>query len=262
MPTIIFIALAAVLALGIGIFARRASGADERTANLPSDIARVGFVVRGEVRGVTLLVASRTFDLELGNGPVHAEVPTDEARVRAERILDRELARYPARFLKGIRIAGIVLMQDLREGSSSIPSLPNVGGLLLLDVHSAESDLVRVLHHELWHFADMTDDGRVSPDASWQALNPPSFVYGSGGRTLRAAWAAKPADDLPGFVSAYATSGVEEDKAEVFAFVLARRLILVAQMAKDPIVATKVAKLRTRVAELDPAAPDALGFPR
>ncbi len=261
-PTIAFIALAAFVALGIGIFARRASGAADNGTTLPSDIANVGFVVRGDIRGIRILHAEKPFDLELGNGPIHAEVPKDEWRVPAERLLERELGRYPARFLRNIKVAGIVLMQDLHEGSQSIPSLPNVGGLLLLDVHSVESDLVRVLHHELWHFADMTDDGRVSPDPSWEKLNPESFVYGSGGRSLRSSWAAKPATDLPGFVSAYATSGVEEDKAEVFAFVLARHDILVKQMENDRVLQTKVQKLRTRVAELDPVAPDALGFPR
>ncbi|OJY29897.1 MAG: hypothetical protein BGO98_49740 [Myxococcales bacterium 68-20] len=252
---------ALALAGGIGVVAtRHAEGASDDGPALPSDAATFGFVVRGHASGVALLESTKPFSLALANGPVHGVPPTSARLATASAIVSRELARYPVAFLRGVRLAGIVLTEDLAENEMPIPSLPNVGGLLLLDVSSVESDLVRSLHHEIFHFFDLADDGRVSPDAAWEALNPPGFVYGSGGRTLRGTWAAHPSDDLPGFVSVYATSGVEEDKADTFAFALTRAPLVRARMTSNAVLRAKIEELTRRVTALDAAAAQRLGL--
>ncbi|MCW5835008.1 MAG: hypothetical protein KIS78_21590 [Labilithrix sp.] len=260
-PPALFVLAALTLAGGAGIVATRsAEGAlDERPA-LPSDAASFGFVVRSHANGVPLLESAKPFSLALANGPVHGVPPSKERLARGAAIVARELGRYSTSFLRGVRLAGVVLTDDLAENEMPVPSLPNVGGLLLIDVSSAESDLVRSLHHEVFHFFDLADDGRVSPDPEWGALNPASFAYGSGGRTLRGAWAARPADDLPGFVSAYATSGVEEDKADTFAFAVARAEHLRGRLASDAALRAKVEEIARRVARLDADAARRLGL--
>jgi hypothetical protein len=220
-PAAIFVLGAIALAGVVGVVAtQKARAAEEAGPPLPDDAVTFGFVVRSHAGGVPLLESTKAFEVGLANGPVHGTPPSAEVYAKASGIVSRELGRYPSAFLHKVRLAGIVLTDNLMEGETPIPSLPNVGGLLLIDASSAESDLVRGLHHEVFHFFDLADDGRVSPDPSWEALNASSFVYGSGGRTLRGSWAARPSDEIPGFVSAYATSGSEEDKAETFAFVL------------------------------------------
>ncbi len=254
----VFVALACTIAVSVGVFARSAAGGSEDTSALPSDVERFGFVLRGRTGGeVALLEATRAFEVGLGNGPLRGAVPSDAAARQAARVLARELGRYPKPFLRRIRLNGVVLCGDLTESGQPIPSLPNVGGLLVLDVEANESDLVRTLHHEIFHFADLADDGRLAPDPAWAGLNARDFHYGSGGRTLRGAWAAH-ASDLPGFVSAYATSGVEEDKAETFAFAMARKPELRGRREKDPVLAAKLGELERRVAAVDPAAAQAL----
>jgi hypothetical protein len=186
--------------------------------------------------------------------------PSQEHLAQATAIVTRELGRYPVPFLRKIRLAGVVLTEDLAENETPIPSLPNVGGLLLIDVASVESDLVRSLHHEVFHFFDLADDGRVSPDPEWDALNPPNTSYGSGGRTLRGAWAARPTNELPGFVSTYATSGVEEDKADTFAFAVARAPLLKTRLPLDGSLHAKVGELARRIATFDADCPRRLGF--
>lgn len=193
--------------------------------------------------------------MALPNGPVAGAAP-DAKRARVARVvLERELARYPRTFFPKVNLAGVVLADDLVENDGPIPSLPNVARLLLLDVGAAEIDLVRVIHHEIFHFVDLADDGVLAPDPAWRSLNAPGTLYGGGGRSLRGTWAARPAVDLPGFVSPYATAGEEEDKAETFAFVVARRT-----MPRDPIVAEKVRELARRVGTIDPDAPRRLGL--
>lgn len=254
-PSALFVVGAIATAAGVGLLARSASGAEDAasaSSALPSDAARLGFTVNATANDVALLEASRPFRIELGNGPVHG-APSDPARLaRARDVVARELARFPRAFLHAIRLRGVVLASDLAEGDRAIPSLPNVGGLLLFDVDGSDRDLTRGLHHEIFHFADLADDGRLSPDPSWEAINAPRFAYGAGGRTLRGAWAAEApkAGELPGFVSAYATSGVEEDKAETFAFALARPAAVRERAAADPVLRDKLAELARRMAPL------------
>ncbi len=265
----LFVIGAMAFAAGVGVLARSAAGAEEggaaKTRALPSDAAALGFTAAGApVRDVVLLDATRTFRIELGHGPIHG-VPPDPSRLAAARaIVTRELSRYPGRFIAAIRMCGIVFADDLREGEVAIPSLPNVGGLLLLDVAGTESDLVRGLHHEVFHFADLADDGSLAPDPSWEALNSPGFVYGAGGRSLRAAWAAREPDAdgflSGGFVSPYATSGPEEDKAETFALAVARPAQIRERAAKDARLTSKLHEIARRVGKLDPETPHELGI--
>ncbi len=260
-PPALFVLAALALTGGMGIVAARsAEGASDERPALPSDAASFGFVVRSQTNGVPLLESAKPFSLALANGPVHGRPPSAEQLARGSAVVSRELGRYPTAFLRGVRLAGVVLTDGLAENEMPVPSLPNVGGLLLIDVSSAESDLVRSLHHELYHFFDLADDGHVSPDPGWSALNPTTFAYGSGGRTLRGAWAARPADDLPGFVSAYATSGVEEDKADTFAFAVARAAYLRERVASDAVLRAKVEELRRRVSLLDADSARRLGL--
>lgn len=260
-PVAIFVLGAVVTAAAVGISAKRASGAgdeQEEGLALPVDVPTYGFTKTphvGRVNGVAVLEATHDFRMELPNGPVKGTPPEKNRSAAAAGILKRELARYPNGFFTKVNLAGVVLASDLVENDASIPSLPNVARLLLLDIDAAEIDLVRAVHHEIWHFADLADDGVLSPDPQWRALNPPGTFYGSGGRSIRGSWAAKPATDLPGFVSAYATAGDEEDKAETFAFVVTRR-----KLPDDPVVKAKVDLVKKRLAALDGEAPSRLGF--
>ncbi|MDB4943101.1 MAG: putative lipoprotein [Labilithrix sp.] len=264
-PSVLFVCGAVALASAVGLVARAAGPKLMNDDGVPADAEKVGFVVKGErVNGVALLEATKPFKLELAHGPVQGVAPRPERETAVRAILTRELARYPQGFLGKARLRGVVLTDELHEGELAIPSLPNVGGLLLLDVAGSESDLVRGLHHEIFHFADFADDGSISPDPQWDLLNEPGFAYGAGGRTLRAAWASEPlAQDgflNGGFVSSYATSGVEEDKAETFAFAMARPQQLAAAAAKDPVLQAKRKEILVRIAKLDPDAPRFLGL--
>lgn len=252
-PSALFVVAAIAVAAGVGAAARSAKGADDgATSALPADATRLGFVATSDVNGVALVDATQSFRIELGNGPVHGVPPGLERLRTAKEIVRRELARYPQSFLHAIKLRGVVFASELGEGENTIPSLPNVAGLLLFDVDATARDLVRGLHHEIFHFADLADDGTLTPDPAWAALTP-GFSYGAGGRTLRSTWAADSARDLHGFVTPYATSGVEEDKAETFAFAMARPEELRARVASDPILVRKLDELARRMQLLDPS---------
>jgi len=201
---------------------------------------------------VEILHASGPFRIELGahtlQGTDAPEAPLSAATV----IVADELALYPPEFVRRSMLRRVMLCSALREDAVAIPSLPNYRRTLLLDVEADPDFLRRLLHHEIFHFVDLADDGVLLWDPTWERLNRPDFDYGRGGRDMREPIASALTDEQPGFLTRYATSALEEDKAETFAFLMAQPALVAARAATDPVLAAKVARIRRIVATLDP----------
>lgn len=200
--------------------------------------------------GVELMRAGKPFSLELESGTVRGRPPSSSER--AAELVAGELARYPRSFLRAARLHRVLLVSGLDEGGVAIPSLPNLHRTLLFDVDAEPAYLRRLIHHEVFHFADYADDDQLARDPEWAALNDRWFVYGSGGRFERDPKSSKKSD-RPGFVTDYATSALEEDKAEVFAFWMTEPRWLAERSARDPVLALKVAAVKRQLARLDPS---------
>lgn len=200
--------------------------------------------------GVEVVIPERSFQLESGDHTLTGEVVSDAAAERALETLSIELARYPASFLNRARLHRLLLCRSLHEGSDAIPSLPNFHGTLLVDVDADAPFLRRLVHHEVFHFADYADDDQLSRDPAWLALNDHYFVYGDGGRFVRDPGAGRFSSLLPGFVSRYATSALEEDKAETFAMRMVAPREFAALVAEDPIVRAKSAAIEAQLHRL------------
>jgi hypothetical protein len=204
------------------------------------------------LRGVDVLTATRSFRLELAGGPVTGEVPSAGSVDAALVVLGQELGRYSRRCLRAIRFRRVLLCEGLAESGQEIPSLPNYEQSLLLDVRGPAPFLRRLLHHELLHFLDFADDGELARDPAWERLNPPGFSYGLGGRAMRQPGSARFTTETPGFLSRYATSAVEEDKAEVFAFLSTAPEQVRSVMKRDVVVRAKVAAIVRQVGKVCP----------
>lgn len=201
-------------------------------------------------RGVEILHARDPFELGLAHGPIAGHAADEGALAAATVVLIDELTLLPHSFLERIGLRRVMLCAELREERHPIPSLPNYRNTLLLDAEASPSYLRRLIHHEVFHFADLADDGVVLADPSYRALTPPSFEYGSGGRTMRERSSSAFGEAPAGFVSRYATSAVEEDKAEVFAFLMTRPAAMEQLGRRDPVVAAKAAHIRMLLALL------------
>lgn len=196
---------------------------------------------------VSWMEATSTFSAQLGHGRVLCS-PPPAARLReVMAALRGELARYPEGSLRSARFKRILACAGLTEGGVPIPSLPNVAQSLLLDVDAPVAYLRRLLHHEIFHFIDFADDSQLKRDPDWEALNDSAFNYGDGGRSMREKGSARLTRELPGFVTGYATSAVEEDKAEVFACLMVYPEPTAELARQDPIIARKIALLRAQV---------------
>jgi hypothetical protein len=239
----------------------RAEIAERGWVSLPSPGAAGSPASPASTQGVDLMCATRPFSLHLGNGVVEGDPASPAALARATRIVDSELARYAPDLLHRAGLGRVLFTATLREGGRAIPSLPNCAGTLLLDVDAPDAFLRRLVHHEVFHFIDLADDGVVRHDPRWESLNERFFVYGDGGRSTRDPRGATLTDTLPGFLNAYSLSGVEEDKAEVFSFLMTSPRE-VERIAKDDVVLTnKTVLLREQLAHLAGASPSPLPPP-
>jgi hypothetical protein len=237
-----------------------AAVAREVDESLRDELLRSGFAplppeaARGTRRlgrhGVEVMVPSAHFSLPLGNGPVSGEPPSDTSAAVA--ILTEELSRYPSGFLGQSGISRMILCSKLRENERAIPSLPNYQHSLILDVEAPADFLRRVLHHEVFHFADYADDEQVQRDPAWESINAHFFTYGPGGRFVRDP-ATSDANSAPvGFVTPYAASALEEDKAETFAFMMVAPGLVRERCQSDRVLAEKVRAIRRQLSAFSP----------
>ncbi len=204
------------------------------------------------VPSVEGLVAKRPFRIALAHGTITANPPEAGKLAKAREILAYELARYPPGFLRKARMRRVLFCEDLEEDGRPIPSLPNHASTLLVDVDGSQAFLARLVHHEVFHFLDYAEDLVVVRDPSWERLNVPDFRYEGGGRAIRDPAATASGSGPKGFVTRYATAALEEDKAEIFSWLMTGKAILSARCIDDTILRTKVDRIDAIVAAFFP----------
>lgn len=156
---------------------------------------------------------------------------------------------YPKQFIQSLKIDSIVLCSDLRfvspkynQKRSAVPLFEK--RMLIYDVSKASKPKYArgVLHHEFFHHVDWVDDGLIYTDLDWTKTNEKSFVYGSGGADYYSK--KKRPEKGVGFVSWYAKTGVAEDKAETFQFMVINADRLKELGKKDKVLKRKFKQMK------------------
>jgi hypothetical protein len=185
--------------------------------------------------------------------------PADATLVKLYRAMFIEaLGSYPKKFLDEIGLRSIVLGRRITVDGTACYSFSDVehGRLFLnLDAGSPDGYVRRTLHHEIFHFVDFAEDGRLDEDRAWSALNPVGVLDGSGGGSMQNdSDAGRPDESLVGFVNRYATSGLAEDKAEVYASLVFDKAWMLRRSSADSILGRKVERIRTSLRRFGPLA--------
>jgi hypothetical protein len=131
-----------------------------------------------------------------------------------------EFLIYPRSFIKKMELGKLVFINSLnfatKEYEQYRPACPEYYKTMALYYCTKErskSYIKTVLHHELFHYVDYMDN-KTYEDPKFYKLNYPGFKYGRGGAYERE-W--KPLDpSVKGFLNFYSTTGIEEDKAEIY----------------------------------------------
>jgi len=228
-------AIALLLALSTGPVL-----AQEVPPELRRESKRLGVEIVVEAKGV--------YPIKTLHGDITGAATSADWIKRYAPILAAELKKYPKEFIRKTRLRKIILGERLRFAGQKRTGIPDFkNGWLHLDVKQSSWNKTYqrcVIHHELFHIVDEKDDGILYDDPSWKKLNPRGFRYGSGGKSARGQdqWPLDP--KLKGFLNKYSMSGVEEDKATVYANLLVRGKVVRARAKKDPILARKVAAMK------------------
>jgi hypothetical protein len=170
-----------------------------------------------------------------------------------------EWSLYPPELVKRTRMTRVVFCKNLSFAGQTRTAVPDFdNATLYLDVTRGRHDdryVRRVIHHEFFHFIDVRDDGKLYQDERWAKLNPPGFKYGNGGAKVQDdPTVTTTGKDEPGFLNRYAISGVEEDKAEVFAYMMVEPKAIAERIEKDKYVRLKTERMTELIAAFAPKA--------
>lgn len=242
-----------ILACVVQSTSARADGGEE-----PAKAAEVA----DESRRLGVSIVVRTADLRVDTpfGPITAK-PAGDGLEAFGVVLAKELAIYPRALLERSHLKRIVLASGLAFDGQLRGAIPDYGNqVLYYDVTRGSYSRPyqrAAIQHEFFHVVDYRDDGQVYRDDDWSALNPKDFAYGPGGRNVQEdALGSLFADDVPGFLTRYARSGVEEDKAEIYSRMIVAPIEVSRHAAADPILARKVARMKTLMRSFEPSIDD------
>jgi hypothetical protein len=136
------------------------------------------------------------------------------------------LERYDPRFFQRIGLQEVGLVKDLIVGESQMRlAMPSPERQAVLYADNANplcaAGMELRVHHELYHLVEwrLFDDFYYR-DPAWLALNPSGLDYGAGGASAYGGVFHNLGHPAPGLVSRYAQYGPEEDKAEVFGWMM------------------------------------------
>ena len=212
-----------------------------------------------------------------GQGRIHGEVADPRDIESYWPLFSTEWNVYPTELMAKTRMKHIILCQGLayEDPILSEPqprtALPDLGytsppdhqppdNHLYIDVKSGRHDelYVRaVIHHEFFHIIDWVQDKSFDKDDAWRALNPTGFTYGMGGETEQEnPLTSDRTVEVPGFLNQYSRSGLIEDKAEVFAYMVVDPQYMAERAMRDDIIRKKMHTMTTRLREFCPQLDD------
>ncbi|AQR71808.1 hypothetical protein BZG29_06850 [Janthinobacterium sp. LM6] len=168
--------------------------------------------------------------LSMPGSAAHAFTESAQDRAGLQLLLSIVLPameRYPAGVFARTGLRHVVLVKDLsvdgqRRLAMPVPEIDSVVYADNLLAAMCPSGMELRVHHEYYHFIEyrLFNDFYYR-DPAWLALNPPGTAYGQGGATAYGKGFQNLGHPQPGLVSLYAAYGPEEDKAEVFGWMMA-----------------------------------------
>ncbi len=210
---------------------------------------------------ITIQTDHEIFPAQSSRWVINGKNPETTSLIKYLPIFVYEFSLYPPDVIKRADLERIILCEDLVFDGQRRGAIPDwANNTLYLDVARAAYDPHYqriVIHHEFFHMIDFRDDGVIDDDQGWKALNPPSFTYGKGGKFYQSQLGlGVPDNSLIGFLNRYSTTGVDEDKAEVFANMMVNYSVVDHRAKSDPIIKAKMEYLKKLLWQFSPTFDD------
>ena len=202
-----------------------------------------------------------TRDVQPARSSIRATACTPEELARYTRLFAEEFGLYPPDVIRYAQLERVVVCKDLSYGGQLRGAIPDFDSkTLYLDAVRGSFNPTyqrKVIHHDFFHMIDFRDDGNLYADKEWERLNPAGFHYGTGGANAQDdPMSSVLTDRWPGFLNSYSKTGVEEDKAEMFANLVVEPAYLERRSQTDPVVRAKVAAIKRLLTQFAPEADD------
>jgi len=208
--------------------------------------------------GIEVVTKKPIFPVKLTSGVIDGkEADTDQLDAYFP-IFESEWNLYPVSLVQRSRLKRIVFCRNLSFAGQLRAAIPDFeNDTLYFDVvrgMHAEQYVRKVVHHEYYHLIDLRDDGLLYEDDRWAQLNPKGFKYGAGGRSAQQdRLASLSTSHIKGFLNTYSMTGVEEDKAEMFAHMMAEPKAVAARASDDTVIRAKVERMKELMQVFCPA---------
>lgn len=207
--------------------------------------------------GLIMVTHDPEFPVKCSYGLIEGRAATAEELKSYLALFTPEFSLYPRSLIEKTGLKKVVFCKDLAFAGQRRNAIPDFehDTLYLEVVRGMERPtyMRKVIHHEYFHVIDFKDDGKLYKDDRWKTLNPAGFQYGTGGKNAQTVkGTANLTDAYPGFLNHYSTTGVEEDKAEVFAFLVVENETVKRRMETDPVLRSKVEMLQNLLSSYCP----------
>jgi hypothetical protein len=209
----------------------------------------------GAGHGIQIEIRTKAFTDKAHDYLVEGDAAASDAMQKYQILWMEEWSRYPKSLMAKAKVERIIFCEKLSLNGQARAAVPafDINSMYYDPAVGAKSPLYQrsVIHHEFFHMLDHRM-GTVVRDPEWCALNAVGFNYGSGGKTMRTNGVGNLTAEIPGFLTVYGTSAVEEDKAELYAHLIVSPRFANDQALKDPVLAAKIALLKKRLQEYSP----------
>lgn len=206
---------------------------------------------------IEIVTSNPAFPTAMSSGKIDGQAADEKSLQEYAHLFAEEFSLYPADLTRRTKLKQVVLCRDLSFAGQRRNAIPDwEHDALYLDVSRGSYSkpyMRKVIHHEFFHLIDYRDDGQIYRDDRWISLNPVGFTYGTGGRNAQNQRSTSVLTaEKPGFVNHYSTTGVEEDKAELFANLIVDHAYVESRIGKDPVLRAKVERIKELLAEFCP----------
>jgi len=161
-------------------------------------------------------------------------------------IINKNLNKYSASFLKKINLKYIVLCENLSISGINTAGIPdNIMKTLILDIKFDEKYFERVIHHELFHIINDSNKSVFSTE-EWSKFNNKDFKYAECS-TCTKKLGLDTYINTNGFFTEYSQSTASEDMAEVFSHLIFK----ISESKDDPILKKKEIFIKDNILKID-----------
>ena len=161
-------------------------------------------------------------------------------------IINKNLSKYSARFLKKINLKYVVLCENLSISGINTAGIPDsIMKTLILDIKFDENYFERVIHHEIFHIINDSYKSLFNKE-EWIKFNNKDFKYAKCStctKKLRLNTYA----NTDGFLTEYSQSTASEDMAEVFSHLLFK----ISKSKDDPVLKKKEIFIKKKILMID-----------